>query len=681
MRLSVEWIREYTSLTQTTEEIADTLTMAGLEVEEKGESAIGSVLDIKVTPNRGDCLSVIGVARELGAAYKVRTAPFPQASSTTEGEANQYTSVAIEAPDLCARYAARIIRDVNIGESPAWMQERLLAANMRPVNNVVDITNYVMLEMGQPLHAFDYDLLKENRIVVRRAAFGETLTTLDGLERSLTPDMLAICDAARPVAIAGVMGGNDTEISENTTTILLESAHFSPTSIRRTARLLGMRTEASYRFERYVDPELVVAAADRACKLIEELGIGKVISGVADVYPRRAETRTLVARPERVGALMGYEITGEEVRSSLEWLGIYPAEAPNTYIIPGWRPDLAREIDLVEEVGRVMGYERIPEQLPVGVTTIGKDTTWNHFAEQVRDIFIGAGLQEVVTHSLIRPSVYEDSTRQDSRISIRSALSAELSGLRRSLLPGLIETLDYNARRGLSPLAFFEVGRVFHLIREGYEETTAIGGVLAGPLSQGFWQKSSGQSPADFYTVRGLIDRLFQSLATPEIELQRREDPRLHPGRSANILLDGKVVGFIGELHPNLRKELTARERINVFELMFEPLQEAARRIRRFKPWSDTPSVVRDLAPRVDQSLPYESIRQAIAETNIPILQRIALIDLYTGAGIPEGMKSLTLSFTFHAPERTLTEEEVSDALATLRSALERECGASFVGR
>lgn len=680
MRLPVEWIREYAPLTEPAEEIANALTMAGLEVEEKGESAIGPVLDIKVTPNRGDCLSVIGVARELGAAFKVRTAPFPKAVSASEGEATRYTSITIDAPDLCARYAARIIRDVKVGESPAWMQDRLLAANMRPVNNVVDVTNYVMLEMGQPLHAFDYDLLKEHRIVVRRAASGESLTTLDGVERTLTPDMLVICDAVRPVAVAGVMGGGETEISDSTTTILLESAHFAPTSIRRTARLLGMRTEASYRFERYVDPELVVAAADRACQLMEELGIGAVVPGVADVYPRRAETRSLMVRPQRVERLMGYAVSEEEVRNSLEWLGIYPADAPNSYITPTWRPDLMREIDLVEEVGRVLGYDRIPEQLPIGVTTVGKDTSWSHFAEQVRDIFTGAGLQEVVTHSLIRPSVYDDSLHQDSRISIRSALSAELSGLRRSLLPGLIETLDHNARRDLAPLAFFEVGRVFHLTHNGYEEMTAIGGVLAGPLTHGFWQKSSGQAVADYYTVRGLVDRLLHALRIHEAQFQRREDTRLHPGRAADILLHRKTIGYLGELHPSLSKELTVRDRVYVFELMFEPLQEASLSVRRFKPWSDTPTVARDLAPRVELSLPYEQIHRAIEGTKIPFLQRVELIDLYTGTGIPEGKKSLTLSFTFQMPDRTLTDEEVNQALAELRRALERECGASFVG-
>jgi phenylalanyl-tRNA synthetase beta chain len=680
MRLPVEWIREYASLSETAEEIADALTMAGLEVEEKGESAIGPVLDIKVTPNRGDCLSVIGVARELGAAFKVRTAPFPKAVSTDEGEASHYTSVAIDAPDLCARYAARVIRVTKVGESPAWMQERLLAANMRPINSVVDVTNYVMLEMGQPLHAFDYDLLLENRIVVRRAALGERLTTLDGVERTLTPDMLVICDAARPVAIAGVMGGLETEIHDGTATILLESAHFAPTSIRRTVRLLGMRTEASYRFERYVDPELVVAAADRACQLMQELGIGTAIPGVIDVYPRRVETKTLVVRPERVGMLMGYAVTEEEVRHSLEWLGIYPAGSPNAYVTPTWRPDLMREVDLVEEVGRVLGYERIPEQLPIGVTTVGKDTSWNHFAEQVRDIFVGAGLQEVVTHSLIRPSVYEEAESQDSRISIRSALSAELSGLRRSLLPGLVEALEHNARRGLSPLAFFEIGRVFHLTQNGYEEKTAIGGALAGPLTQGIWQKASGQPVADYFMIRGLIDRLFHTLHLDGVRFQRREDSRLHPGRAADILLEGRAVGFLGELHPTLSKELTVRDRVYLFELMFEPLQEASRCIQRFKPWSDTPTVVRDLAPRVDISLPYERVQQAVDGAGIPFLQRMDLIDIYTGAGIPEGKRSLTLSFTFQKPDRTLTDEEVNDALASLRHVLERECGALFVG-
>ncbi|HXG24942.1 MAG TPA: phenylalanine--tRNA ligase subunit beta, partial [Chthonomonadales bacterium] len=412
MRLPVEWIKEYVPVEADAEELAHRLTMAGLEVEEIEETEQGVVLNITVTPNRGDCLSVIGVARELAAIYGVALPVIPHyGAESTLGDAAQFTSVTIEAPDLCSRYAARIVRNLRVGPSLAWVQNRLIAAGMRPINNVVDVTNYVMLEMGQPLHAFDYDTLLDHRIVVRRARPGEKITTLDGTEHTLTEEMLMICDAERPVAVAGVMGGFETEMSLRTRTMLLESAHFHPVAVRRTARALNLHTEASYRFERIVDPGLVVAAADRACELIAELGIGEVVPGVVDVYPLPEPERTLGIRPARASAMLGFAVSGEQVVESLSRLGFHPSpqrhdvgSSPKDYYmfrIPTWRPDIVREIDLIEEVGRVLGYEHIPEHLPVGVTTQGRDSAWGRFAKRVRDILVGAGLQEIVSHSLL----------------------------------------------------------------------------------------------------------------------------------------------------------------------------------------------------------------------------------------------------------------------------------------
>jgi len=549
---------------------------------------------------------------------------------------------------------------------------------MRPVNGIVDVTNYVMLEMGQPLHAFDFHTLRGGRIVVRRARPGETLTTLDGVDRVLSPDMLMICDAERPVAVAGVMGGAETEISESTSVMLLESAHFHPLSVRRTARALAMSTEASRRFERVVDPNLVAAAADRACRLIADLGLGQVVDGIVDVYPKPLPPRVLRLRPERVSLLLGYSVGQAEASEALGRLGFraVPDDGALSATVPSWRPDIAGEADLAEEVGRVLGYERIPERLPFGASTQGGDSLLGRFVARVAAGLAGAGLQEVVCHSLLAPSPFDDETGE--RIAIRSALSADLSGLRRSLLPGLLEALDRNARRGQSPLGLFEVGRVFHRTGGSFRESLSIGGALAGPLARPSWLRGAWHEPADYYTARGILELLAESLGAREMDFAPGSDPRLHPGRSAFVLLGGRQAGVAGELHPRLAQGLHARHRIVVFELDAEALQAACTARTRYAPLSPYPAVVRDLAPRLSRQMPFARVREAVEAAAVPVLERHELTDLFEGPPLPEGTRSLTLSFTFRAPDRTLTEEEVAAAVAALRESLEARCGASF---
>ena len=680
MKLPVEWITEYAPVKASTEEIAERLTMAGLEVEATESSQSGDVLDIKVTPNRGDCLSVIGVARELAAAHgiAIKSAPVT-VSSDSDGIADSF-SVTIDAPEDCPRYSARVIRNIRSVPSPAWMQERLIAAGMRPIGGIVDVTNYVMLEMGQPLHAFDMNTLRGPAIVVRRAQSGETLTTLDGVKRELSADMLMICDAERVVAVAGVMGGAETEIGPSTKTVLLEAAHFNPLSVRRASKLLGLRTEASYRFERYVDPANVVAASDRACALIAELGMGEPVPGVVDAYPLPFEARTVRVRTDRASMLLGFRVTPEQVEESLLGLGFglnSPDSGVYSVTIPSWRPDVVREEDLVEEVGRVVGYEHIPEKLPTGASTQGGDSQYGRFAEKLREILVGAGLYEVVSHSLLAPSAFEDPRGADGRVPIRSALSAELSGLRRSVIPGLMDALERNARRGQTPLAFFEIGKVFHAESAGVTEAAALGVIAAGPIEDASWHK--GRKPADYYFARGIVEQAAESLRIPEIRFQRCEDPRLHPGRSADVALEDAVIGRVGELHPDLARELTTRERVVVIELELAPILRSTLEGRGFRPLTPYPAVSRDIAPRVAAGLPFAAVRAAVDSMSLSIVERMSLTDVYSGPPLPEGLKSFTLNFTFRSPESTLTEEQVNEALARIRSALETTCGASFL--
>jgi phenylalanyl-tRNA synthetase beta chain len=605
--------------------------------------------------------------------------PAPPQGSAESAELVNAVRVEIEAPDDCPRYSARLIRNVKAAPSPAWMQQRLTAAGMRPIGGIVDVTNYVMLEMGQPLHAFDYDTLRGPAIIVRRARPGEKLTTLDDVDRDLQPDMLMICDVERVVAVAGVMGGAETEIGPSTKTVLLESAHFDPLSVRRTSRELGLRTEASYRFERFVDPESVVAASDRACELIALLGMGEPVQGVVDAYPGRTAAREVRLRTGRASMLLGFPVDDGQARESLSMLGFQPvSESAGEFKvrIPSWRPDVVREEDLVEEVGRVLGYENIPERLPVGSSTQGGDTAYGRFCERIRALLVGAGLQEVVSHSLLAPSDLEESPVDGDRVAIRSALSAELSGLRRSLLPGLIDALERNARRGQSPLAFFEIGKVFRLRGRVVEEIPRVAFVIAGPMTPPGWQKN--REAADYHLARGIVERITTAVGI-EADFFPATDARLHSGRSAEITVAGVSIGRLGELHPRRAAGLTTRDRILFGELGVEPLMDAAGAPVKFAPLSPFPGVTRDLAPRVLVDLPYSSLRDAVESTAEPLLENYALTDVFTGAPLPEGVKSLTLSFTFRSDKGTLAEEQVSEALQRIREALESACGATFV--
>ncbi|HZO88435.1 MAG TPA: phenylalanine--tRNA ligase subunit beta [Chthonomonadaceae bacterium] len=694
MRVPLEWLQQYVRIEAGAEEVATRLTMGGLEVEGIEESPLGPVLDVYVTPNRGDCLSVIGVAREVAALYGLPLHPPVPPPSSEGGPTAEQTSVTIKDLDLCPRYAARLARGIQIGPSPAWMQARLEAAGMRPINNVVDVTNYVMLELGQPLHAFDLDKLAEGRIVVRRPHPGETITTLDGEERILTPNMLIIADAEKPVAVAGVMGGAESEVSEQTTNILLESAHFNPLSVRRTARALGLRTEASYRFERVVDPDGVRRALDRACELLAEIGQPEAVPGVVDIYPHPIAPRTLFLRVRRAAELLGMDIASHVAADCLRALGFEVlthahGETDTLEVhIPTFRSDITLEEDLIEEVGRIYGYENIPETLPVGNTTQGGDSAEGRFIIRIKRLLAASGLQEVVTHSLGAPSFFDAPDDAVRRVAIRNALSAEVSGLRRSLIPSLLEVARHNAARGQHALSIFEVGRVFQ--NEGIDtidtvEYVAVAGLLIGELTEPGWQHDVPPIPADYPTLRGIVERLLGGLFITNASFRPLGElasflPQFHPGRTAIIHLGNeRPEGVLGEVHPRVVAKLGLRGRVYAFEISLAALQQATPpEGPRYHPLSRYPAVTRDLAPRVAVSLPYAAVEAAICAANVPLLESLHLTDVFTGPPLPEGMKSFTLSFTFRAPDRTLTDADVNDSLARIREQLEARCGATF---
>lgn len=692
MRIPVAWLREYVPVPDDAAGLAafnDTLTMAGLEVEEVLDTPAGPTLYTKVTPNRGDWASVYGTAREAAAAGKLALRPLPGEAAAPPAPSNGGAGgeqVTVEDAEACPRYAAKLIRNVFVGPSPQWMQDRLSAAGMRPVNNVVDVTNYVMLELGQPLHAFDRDTLPGGQIVVRTARPGETLTTLDGVPRALTGDTLCICDRDKPIAIAGIMGGAPTEVTGATRSILLESAHFDPRSIRRTARRLGLATEASYRFERFVDPALVPVAAERAAQLLAQHAGGQIVPGLIDVVAKKTPPRRIIARVDRIRKLLGVDIDRDAAIAGLERLGLEVERSMGALdvLVPSWRPDLSIEDDIAEEVGRIaLGYENLPETLPPLRSTGGCDSPRGLFTTRVGETLVRAGLQDVLSHSLAAPSPLATESEVAQRVAIRSALSPELSSLRTSLLPNLIEIAARAHASGMRDIVVFEVGPVYQKRDDGYAEPLRVSGLLSGSAMPNGWSLKPGELPIDLFHAKGVVEELLGALGLASTaEFAPGEHPITHPGRTAHVFVEGENIGLVAELGEATVEGYDLPRRVYVFDLDGDALERLSRgAVVGYTPLPRFPAIVRDLAPVLDASLPYARVASVAREAAGPLLSDLRLVDVYEGsAQLGEGRRALTLRLTFRALERTLRDAEIENALADVRNALAATLGADLRG-
>lgn len=654
--------------------------MMGLEVEEVEEQgASGSaVLDITVMSNRGDCLSMIGVAREL-AAEEDLPLKLPSFEMEESGpDASTVASIEIADPDLCYRYAATVIQGVRVGPSPDWLALRLTAAGMRPINNIVDVTNYVMLETGQPLHAFDCDLLPGGRIVVRRAREGETIRTLDGGDRKLDAGMLAICDEAHPIAVAGVMGGADTEVTEGTVNVLIESACFNGSSVRATARTLGLPTEASYRFERGVDPGGTAKAAKRAAEMIRQLAGGTVCAGVVDVVARKHEECEVTVRASKAGAVLGIELSAEECAAFLRRLSL-PCSVEGDAVrasIPTFRADMRQEIDLIEEIGRIYGFNNLPVTLIDGPSLQGRDSDWGKLDAELRWLLLSMGLQEVMTHSIVGRGT--PGPERVEPLELRNALSEDVAEMRRSLVPGLAQVLAMNFNRGSREMSIFEVGRVF---AGGGSQTEGrrASGLLMGSRWDGLWsmpdRKLNPDSfrralAADFYQAKGIVEAICRHLGIADVRFVPGSAPYWRPGYAADVLADGRLLGQVGELLPELREGVDLKVSAYGFELDGDALASMGTRERKWKAASRYPATRRDLAVIVDESVAFEAVEGPIRAMAPDVLDEITLFDVYRGDQIGAGKKSLGLSLVFRSHEKTLTDEEVSSCVDKIRSAL-----------
>jgi phenylalanyl-tRNA synthetase beta chain len=668
VKVPVEWLGELIDIKSIGADKLDTvLTMAGLEVEETHQSAIGPVFVTKVTPNRGDWMSITGVAREAVAALSI-TSPFPLKQSpilvqSTNGSGID-VSISIEAVHWCSRYAAAVIEIPNLGTSPDWMQGRLIAAGLRPINAPVDVTNYVMIALGQPLHAFDLDKISGQQIIVRAAKEGETIVTLDGTERLLTTEMLVIADSEKPIAIAGVMGGQGSEVTASTKRILLESAHFDPMVVRAAAKMLGLSTDASYRFERHVDPAGVVPALLAAAKLIADSTGGKIVGGHADVYPTPLLPRTIDLRISRASSILGVPETAVvSAEGSLAVLGLtWIGERDHRCVtVPTWRPDIVKEIDVIEEIGRMLGYGDLPETLPPARSSQGggRDSEQGVLTGKLRNILIGQGLTEIFSHTLSAPSPFDDPVAANSRVKVRSALSAELSGLRQSLVPNLLEAFGRNARLRNADINSFEVGSVFSLSSDG----KYVQGLHAAAAISG-----------DYFTAKGIVEAVLTAAGVVNVQSQSEPVHGMHPGRAASLTINGKPLGMVAEVNPfMLTQHLDVPAtygRVSVFEIDLEIVDTISIKDPRYSPLPKFPEVTRDLAMLFDSSVAYGEIEQ-IAKANAgPFLERVSLQSVYAGERVEAGKKSVALRFVLRAPGRTLTDSDADSAIASVQKAL-----------
>jgi phenylalanyl-tRNA synthetase beta chain len=630
------------------------------------------VLDIAITPNRSDCLSVIGVAREIAALTGKKLRAPEIILQEDDEDINGITSVQILDADLCPRYTARIVKNIAVRPSPFWMRRRLESVGLRAINNVVDVTNFVMLEWGQPLHAFDFRFLEEGRIVVRRSRQGETFVSLDEKERTLKSDTLMICDGVKPVAIGGIMGGLNSEVKADTRMVLLESAYFDPVSIRKSSRWLSMSTDAAFRFERGIDPDGVVRALNRAAQLIADFSGGTVCRGYIDQYPRKVESpRNIPLRNSRVRDMLGKDIVPSEAVQILESLEMTVSKGDDLHYRvtpPTFRVDISREIDLIEEIARLHGYDRIPVTQPaISILSMEQDRR-KILEERIRTLLNGYGYSEVITYSFIPATAVDDLglPAGDARrtiVTIRNPLTEEQSVMRTTMIYSLLDTMRKNANAGCFDLKLFEIGRTYLARQAGMlpVEKNRIGGLLTGARYDHCWHYSG--IAADFFDLKGCLEGLFEHMKVASVKFRPDlQEPFLHPGRSCGIMIGEDVIGFLGEVHPDVLTRMGLKNRVMVFEMDLDVLAGNFSGALSYRDISKFPASSRDVAFLISRDRTVEEIFKFSLDMHEELLENVLVFDVYEGKGVPEGMTSLGLRFSYRAHDRTLTDQDIGQA-------------------
>ena len=636
------------------------------------------VIDFEITPNRPDCLSMLGMAREAAATFGTGFKYPDTACETISEKAEDFIEVEVKS-DLCKRYTARVIKDVKIEQSPWWLQKRLMAAGMRPINNMVDITNFVLMEYGQPLHAFDIRALAGNKIIVDVAAKGDKFTTLDGTERELDDTMLMINDAEKHVAVAGVMGGLNSEILPDTETVVIESANFLGSSVRQTSKKLGLRTEASGRYEKGIDPNLCEAAADRVCKLVELLGCGKVLEGSVDVYKVPETAPTVTARVSRINKVLGTDLTREDMSKIFESLEMVVSGSGDDMVItpPSVRQDLLEEVDYVEEVARIYGYDNLPNTIPELTTMVNNSKSWEMRA-LARNLLSGMGANEIQTFSFISDKDFdnigidEDSWERDT-VKIMNPMGEDTAAVRTILMPGMLEVLARNDARSIEAVRAYEIGTVFsknYIDEKGLPDESF-------DLAIGIYGKDES-----FFTLKGIIEGLLDGMGIDGVKYEPESEYRTyHPGRCARILKEVEnsedvELGIMGEFHPDVLENFDMDVRSYGAELFFDRLVEFADKEIHYTKPPRYPAMTRDIAMIVDEDDPVAEIEKVIREAGTEIFESVKLFDVYRGEQVGDGKKSVAYSITYRHPDRTLTDEETEGAHKLVVDALRNKLGA-----
>lgn len=681
MRVPLSWLKEFVSVRLAPESLAHQITMGGVEVESIEQCCGDSVFVLGITPNRADCLSVRGVAREVSAVLNLPLKKISQKVAPGVGNIAERVKISVKDPALCPRYCARVIDGVKIAPSPKWLADRIEALGLRSINNVVDATNFVMMECGQPLHAFDLDHVAGNRIIVRTADDGQQFQTLDGADRKLVATDLVIADAKGPVALAGVMGGKNSEVNDGTKTLLLESAYFAPSQVRRTARRLAIQSDSSYRFERGVDPSETLSALHRLTEIIVATAGGKPTKDWFDIYPKKISPVKISLPNMEVERILGVKYKPAEISSFLKRLGFGATAAKGGFsvTVPTSRRDIERPIDLIEEIARVGGYDNIPDGMPQ--LSMAPVCYPKFFTEEsaAADSLIADGFSEAVLYAFTSEDKIKNFAQGNKIIRISNPISAEQSAMVPSLIPGLLDGLTVNLGRQRMDSRLFALQRVFAPSADGPHESRMLSAVMMGRRYPDSWERSSEM--CDFYDIKGAMDLLLARFSLGRRAAFSCDLPAqfMHPAHSTSISIDGKRIGWVGQLHPETLAPWGIDRDVFAFELDFELLSGlSAQVVHKYKELSRYPFVERDLAILVDVSRTASEIEAAIHESGAKDIERVSVFDLFCGKGIPDGKKSIALTIRFASPERTLTDDEISAAHTKVVAFLEGKIGAKL---
>ncbi len=638
-----------------------------------GESAIKAlglddvVVEYEITSNRVDCFSVLGIAREAAATFGKEFVPPVVTETGNSEDVNDYIKVKIEDTDLCSRYCARVVKNIKIAPSPEWMQHRLAAHGIRPINNIVDITNYVMEEYGQPMHAYDMDTIANNEIIVRRAKKDEPFVTLDGQERTLDESILMICDGEKPVGLAGIMGGENSMITDNVSTMLFEAACFDGTNIRLSSKKVGLRTDASAKFEKGLDPNNAIDAINRACQLIEELGAGEVVGGVVDVYPNVKTGRRIKLDAAWINKLLGTDISEETMIGYLKKIDLGFDEETKEVIVPSWRQDLERDADIAEEVARFFGYANIPTTLPKGEATTGKLSFKLRVEEVVREVAQFCGFSQGMCYSFESPKVFDkllisEDSKMRQAVVISNPLGEDFSIMRTTSLNGMLTSLSTNFNRRNKDVRLYELGNIY-LPKQ----------IPVTELPEERMQLTLGMyGDGDFFTMKGVVEEILDNT---ELNLKPEYDPNaglpfFHPGRQANIVYDGTVIGYLGEVHPTVAANYSIKERVYVAVLDMNEITARASFDKKYEGIAKYPAVSRDLSMVVPKSILAGDIEKVFDQRGGHILESYKLFDVYEGAQIKHGYKSLAYTLSFRAKDRTLEEADITKVMTKIMNGL-----------